>query len=393
MMIRSLRLDGFLSFAPGSKPLELRPLNVLIGPNGAGKSNVLEAIELLAATPYDLAAAVRAGGGSAEWLWKGEPEANEAEIEVVLDQGCTPTNRDLKYRMSFAPVAERMTLLDEAIEELAPMSGKDDVYFHYRFQRGHPVINLRSANGDPARRDLRREDLLPDQSVLSQRKDPEQYPEVTWLGRSFSSIQVFTEWTSGRRAPARRGQQTTLPEEQLLADSSNLALVINHIELSGEARVEALLKTFFPEFERLRVGIRAGTAELRWFESGFKASIPAARLSDGTLRFVALLAMLLSPSPPPLLCIDEPELGLHPDAVALLADVLVEASARTQLIITTHSASLVSALTAHGDSMVTCERLGGATVLNRVDPDKLASWLAEYTLGDLWQMGVLGGNP
>lgn len=79
--------------------------------------------------------------------------------------------------------------------------------------------------------------------------------------------------------------------------------------------------------------------------------------------------------------------------MALLADLLVEASARTQLIVTTHSASLVSALTAHGDSIVTCERLGGGTVLNRVDPEELASWLADYTLGDLWQMGMLGGNP
>ena len=126
MMIRSLRLDGFLSFAPGSEPFEMRPLNVLIGPNGAGKSNVIEALGLLAATPSDLARAVRNGGGSAEWLWKGEPEAAEATIEVVLDRGCTPTRRDLRYRLSFAPVAGQMKLQDEAVEELAPMEGGGD---------------------------------------------------------------------------------------------------------------------------------------------------------------------------------------------------------------------------------------------------------------------------
>ena len=393
MMIKQLRLDGFLSFAPGSEPCELRPLNVLIGPNGVGKSNVLEAFELLAATPNNLAAEVRAGGGSAEWLWKGQPEAREAEIEVVLDRGGTPTKRELRYRMNFAPVAGRMTLLDEAIEEVTPQPGRDDVYFYYRFQRGDPVLNLRSADGGLVRRRLQREDLLPDQSVLSQRKDPEQYPEITWLGRECSRIRTHTEWTFGRRSPVRVPQATDLPTDILLPDASNLALVLSEIEHAGDHSINDLLKRFFPLFERLSLRIWGGSTNIYLHETGAKAPIPAIRLSDGTLRFIALLAALHSPSPPSLLCIDEPELGLHPDAVALLADVLVEASTRMQLIVTTHSASLVSALTVHGDSILTCERLGGGTVLNRVDPDKLASWLADYTLGDLWQMGVLGGNP
>lgn len=392
MLIRSLRLDGFLSFAPGSGPFEMRPLNVLIGPNGSGKSNLIEAFELLAATPTNLAGAVRAGGGSAEWLWKGQPEAREAEIEVVLDRGRTPTGRDLKYRVAFAPVAGRLELLDEAIEELRPMRGKEDVYFYYRFQRGDPVINVRTADGHVGRR-LQREDLLPDQSVLSQRKDPEQYPEVTWVSRRFSEIQISTIWTFGRGMPARHAQRTDLPEDTLLPDSGNLALVLNHIDLAGETRVGTLLREFIPRFERLSIRIWGGTAQLYFFERGFKAPIPATRLSDGTLRFVALLALLLSPSPPPILCIDEPELGLHPDAVALMADMLVDASQRTQLVVTTHSDSLVSALTAHGDSIVTCEHQGAGTVLNRVDPDELADWLADYALGDLWRMGVMGANP
>lgn len=95
MLIRSLQLDGFLSFAPGSEPFELRPLNVLIGPNGSGKSNVLEALDLLSSTPHDLAKAVRTGGGSKEWLWKGKPEAQEAQIEVVLDRTSTPTRHEI----------------------------------------------------------------------------------------------------------------------------------------------------------------------------------------------------------------------------------------------------------------------------------------------------------
>ena len=94
----------------------------------------------------------------------------------------------------------------------------------------------------------------------------------------------------------------------------------------------------------------------------------------------------------PLLCIDEPELGLHPDAVSLLADLLVAASNRMQLIVTTHSDVLVSSLTEHANSVLVCDNLNG-TVLERVEPDKLSNWLDEYPLGDIWRIGQLGGNP
>ena len=101
----------------------------------------------------------------------------------------------------------------------------------------------------------------------------------------------------------------------------------------------------------------------------------------------------MSPSPPPLVCIEEPELGLHPDAVALLADLLVEASERMQLIVTTHSDALISELTNQPEAVVTCERPGDGTVLRRLDRESLRGWLDDYRLGDLWRMGQLGANP
>ena len=393
MRIRSLRLDGFLSFAPGSDPFELRSLNVLIGPNAAGKSNLIEALGLLAATPNDLAGAVRKGGGSREWLWKGIPAADSAEIDAVLER---KNGQDIRYRLSLGSVRTRLELLDEAIEETKRDPGRDDVDdvdFYYRFQRGHPVIKVKTVSGERTQRRLDRQDLLPDQSVLAQRRDPDQYPEVTEVGKTFSNILTFNEWTFGQHTPPRDPQRADLPGDKLLPDSSNLSLVLNQIEHSGETRVNALLKRFFPRFERLSIRVSGGTAHLYLFEDGFKVPIPATRLSDGTLRFVALLAALLSPSPPPLLCIEEPELGLHPDAVALLAEVLVEASHRMQLVVTTHSEALVSALTDQPDAIVACERPGASTVLRRLDPAKLESWLEDYRLGDLWDMGVLGANP
>ena len=393
--IRKLRLDGLLSFAPGSEAFELRDLNVLIGPNGSGKSNLIEALELLSATPRDFAATVRDGGGSAEWLWKGGEAVRPAEIEAVLESSA-PRDRPLRYRLTFTAVQDRLEVLDEAIEEVERDPGRPDaadVCFYYRFQHGHPVLNVRNHAGDMVERRLRREDLLPDQSVLAQRKDPEQYPDVTWTGRRLGAIHTFREWTFGRYVPLRQPQPADLPEDRLLPDSRNLALVLNQIEHTGEVRLNQLLRQFFPRFERMSTRISGGAVQFYLHESGFRAPIPATRLSDGTIRFIAILATLLSPSPPPLVCIEEPELGLHPDAVALLADLLVDASGRTQLVVTTHSDALVSALTNQPDAIVACERPGAGTVLRRLDPERLATWLEDYRLGDLWRMGELGANP
>ena len=139
--------------------------------------------------------------------------------------------------------------------------------------------------------------------------------------------------------------------------------------------------------------ISGATVQFYLHESNYGTPIPATRLSDGTIRFLALLATLLTPDPPRVVCIEEPELGLHPDAVAMLADLLVEASDRMQLVVTTHSDALVSALTNQPDAIVACERPGAGTELRRLDPEKLASWLEDYRLGDLWRMGELGANP
>ena len=101
----------------------------------------------------------------------------------------------------------------------------------------------------------------------------------------------------------------------------------------------------------------------------------------------------VGPNPPPLLCIEEPEIGLHPDALAIVGKLLVEASAKMQLVVTTHSDALVSALTTDVEAVVTCEKRGAGTVLRRLDAAHLGEWLDRYQLGDLWRMGELGANP
>ena len=388
--IQRLRMGGVLSFPPDMDFFELQPLNVLIGPNASGKSNFIEVLELLRATPTDFAAAIRDGGGAEEWVWKGDYQPPKIEVETPL---FPMINQPLRYRLSFHTIGPRVNIIDEAVEEATPQGVEP--YFYYMFQQGHPVINIRvrTPGEQTEERELRWDERSLDQSVLSQRKDPDLYPELYWLGWWFQSIQTFREWTFGRYGALRQPQRADLPEHWLLPDSSNLVLVLNQIEHKSGPIFNQYLQRFFPRFERMSTSISGGTVQFYLHESGFRTPIPATRLSDGTIRFIALLATLLTPEPPPLVCIEEPELGLHPDAVALLADLLVEASQRMQLVITTHSDALVSALTNQPAAIVACERPGAGTVLRRLDPEKLAHWLDDYLLGDLWRMGELGANP
>lgn len=392
--LKSLRLDGLLSFPPGSAPVALTPLNVLIGPNGSGKSNLLEAIELLHATPTAFAAAIRDGGGVREWLWKGEGADGSASIEALVQ--ATHPIPDLRYRLSFTASGMRTEVTDEAIEDIEKRRATAaDVFFYYRFQQGRPAINVREVGAGERRteRHLERQSLVPDESVLSQRKDPDLYPELTWIGQQFARIQTFREWSFGRYVSLRQPQPADLPVDALLPDSRNLGLILNQLEHSDAGpEFNRLLTRFLPRYQRLSTLIQGGTVQFYLHEQGLKAPVPATRLSDGTIRFMAMLALLLSPTPPPFICMEEPELGLHPDALAVLANLLVEASGRTQLLVTTHSDALVSALTEQADSVLVCEHRGG-TLLHRVESDKLQYWLDRYRLGEIWRIGELGGNP
>ncbi|MGH4017808.1 MAG: AAA family ATPase [Pseudonocardiaceae bacterium] len=128
---------------------------------------------------------------------------------------------------------------------------------------------------------------------------------------------------------------------------------------------------------------------LRWRQDD--TVFPADALSDGTLRFLCLSTLLLQPDPPALIVLDEPELGLHPAALRQLADLLHAASKRTQVVIATQSVTLVDQFSL--DDLIVVERQDGTSALQRPDRAALEDWLTEYSLGDLWQKSVLGGQP
>jgi predicted ATPase len=397
-LLNNLQLKGFLSFSPESEPVELTNLNVLIGPNGVGKSNFIEAVELLHATPADFSGAIRIGGTPGDWTWHGGKEAKAARIEAML----SPANSapELRYAIEFTDSAGRLEIEDEVLEETKKTDKRaKDVRFYYRFQRGHPAINItetvanQATNRPYKQRKLKREDIDPQQSILSQRKDPDLYPEVTATAKRFGAIQVFREWGFGRSAALRAAQPSNLPTDVLLPQLVNLGLVLNDLEHRDEwTRFNDLMQKFLPRFRRLSTKVSAGSVQVYLHEEGLSVPVPATRLSDGTLRFLALLAILLNPGSATLICIEEPELGLHPDAMPLLAELLTEAAEKTQLIVTTHSDVLVSALTEQAESVLVCDYLENGTTLQRLESEKLAFWLEKYRLGEIWRLGKIGGN-
>ncbi|MEZ4651786.1 MAG: AAA family ATPase [Candidatus Eisenbacteria bacterium] len=150
-----------------------------------------------------------------------------------------------------------------------------------------------------------------------------------------------------------------------------------------------LVRELAPSVDDFEVVPEGGTLNLYLTEGS--VSYPARRLSDGTLRYLCLLAILVDPAPSPLTVIEEPELGLHPDIQVRLGALLREASSRTQLLVTTHSDILVDALTDDAEAIVICEKREGGTSLRRLDKEQLRPWLEKYRLGELWISGELGG--
>ncbi|MBK7199033.1 AAA family ATPase [Candidatus Amarolinea dominans] len=387
MLIKELKVSGLLSFGPKGMTLPLGNLNVLIGPNGSGKSNLLEVLALLKAAPTNLPAPVREMGGVREWLWKPASVVPEATIEAIVEY--VGARQPLRHGLVMADHGGRFEVVDEWIENERPKPGYTNPYVFYRFQRGNPVLGEPQAQA--MERQLQRENVKPEQSVLSQIRDPERYPALGWLQERYEQIRLFRSWTFGPTASLRREQSTHGRSDFLVDGGENLALVLSKIRSRIKPDLIEALRELYEGIEDVNFQIDGGNVLLFLEERGGR-EIPATRLSDGTLRYLCLLAILLHPDPPPLIAIEEPELGLHPDIIPQLAKLLVAASERTQLVVTTHSDVLVDALTSQPESVIVCEKVDGESQFRRLDADQLKEWLEKYTLGQLWSMGEIGGN-
>jgi predicted ATPase len=416
-LLRKIKPSNLLSFGPDTPALELETLNVFIGPNGAGKSNLIEALALMRATPVppqttsnaDVRGVVRRGGGANEWIWKGA-KGQAAEVELVVNN--PKGKQPLRHVFAFDGDAQGFRLRDERVENEVPYPYQTEVYFYYRFQGGHPVINTvvqdeeeeavtppgghakQPVVGAVPRRErkLTQETVNLELSILAQRRDPELYPEITYLADTYEKWRIYREWGFGRNTVFREPQKADMRNDRLEEDFSNLGLFLSRLRKTPKAKKAILagLSDLYEGLTDFEPVVEGGSVQVFFTEGDFP--IPATRLSDGTLRYLCLLAILCDPDPPPLICIEEPELGLHPDILPKLADRLVAASKQTQLIVTTHSDILVDAMTECPEAVVVCEKHDGQTEMRRQKKEELTAWLDKYRLGQLWTKGQLGGN-
>jgi predicted ATPase len=390
MFLQRLALNNVLSFKDSN--VELRQLNVLIGPNAVGKSNLIEAISLLQATPTSLASEILRGGGVRQWLWLRDRVASpigSVECDVRLTSG--RQLGQLAYRLEFSEDANGFVIVGEhlAKDHLEP-SPPTDVYFSRSFNNaefGPKTLELTRAKAQTMT-------ISPTESVLSQFKNPVDPTPITNLGNHFDRIKIFREFRTGVGSPARQGIATTVPKDFLSEGGDNLALALHELDFQGaHNRIKDYIRRFCDRFEDVKIRVGAGLAQAFLRETGLAESLSAIRMSDGTLKFLCLLAALFNPTPPPLMCIEEPELGMHPDALQLIAEALVEASQSVQLIITTHSEALVDALSEYPESVLVCERdFENSTQCKRLSAKELHGWLERYTLGQLWRKGEIGGG-
>lgn len=374
MSIERLTLTNILSFGPGGCTVQLGPLNVLIGPNGSGKSNLVDVIGLLQALPADLVVPLREGGGAQEWGWKG---ATQGKAQMAVDVRVSDWLGTWTHELAVSPYAPRPAVTGERIS--IELEGAPKVLFDKAEEK----------HSDGAEAIARRKNGAA--SALAYRRDID---DLSWLAGEYDAIRIYRDLPTGRNSAVRLPQRADHPDDFLMPGGENLALILSSLQRHPKVwdALQDAMRRFHPSFHEVKTVVQGGTIQIFIREKGLSTLVSAARLSDGTLKYLALLCVLLHPRPPSTVCIEEPELGLHPDLIGDLAKHLVDASTRTQLIVTTHSDHLINALSDRPEAVLVTSRDEQGTHFERLDAEKLKWWLERYSLGELWLKGEIGGT-
>jgi predicted ATPase len=387
MFIKSIHLKNILSFGENTPLLELQDLNILIGANGSGKSNLIDVIEVFQNAPKDIFEPINSTGGVKQWVWKKDEIKLQKEasfsLKFQLDNSyegrCHLTGWN--YFVSFLNT-------DAHIErEIVFNSEKKFTVYDSSYGKGHDI------KGHPVKyfdgRDAEQPLIVDfDKSFFSQGS----YLVYNRLIYMIDNIKIYRDWSFGRKTHFRKKQETSASKEFLRTDFKNLNLALLDVcsQPVSKKKVVAALNKINENYDDIILKpLDSDSIELNLFEG--EKSIPATRLSDGTLRYLCLLAILCHPNPPPLICIEEPELGFHPDLLPTIADLLKDASTRTQLIITTHSDILIDCFSDTPEAVIVFDKIEGATTMTRLSKEKLKVWLNKYSLGKLWMEGHIGG--
>lgn len=353
--ISRLVLRGYKSIAECD--LELGRINVLIGANGAGKSNFIGFFRLISRLlDRQLQTAAGLAGGPDALLHFGRKKTEELHAELYF---CNNS-----YRFTLRPTQDnRMLFVHEALW----WNSREE----WRTAGGHSESFAESHKGKPV------------------------YQHVVPAMRSWRPYH-FHDTSSSALV---KQIHSINDNEYLRDDARNLAAFLLRLrDHHGEhyqriVKAVRLVAPFFGDFHLRPTVDNKEKIQLEWTEQGQDEPFTASALSDGTLRFICLAAVLLQPREfmPAALLIDEPELGLHPFAVSALAGLMKSAAQEHQLILSTQSVELVNEFDA--EDLVVVDKRGGASTFKRPDAEALSEWLAEYSLGDLWKKNLLGGRP
>jgi len=407
--LKSIRPVNLLSFGPNTEEIELRPLNILIGPNGSGKSNFIEIIGLLSSLPNrEPWSSVLKTSGAPEWIWKGKDKGNKLSSLAV-----TTTSEKTDIGQAFSGYVGEKSLFYSlqlrendgtfvvAKEHFREIDDDEDgvVAALGAFERDGSTGLIHTA-GWPEDSPEPVGNLSLGRSALSMLGNMANInmhqPRLREFADSIEKIAVYNDWVFGNESKIRNLQSSGLDSNRLAGDSINLAQVLKAMRDRGDQTVFEnlieLMRKFYEPVKDVDTELIGNYLRIMIKEDGLSSRTPASRLSDGTLRWLMLLIILLNPTPAPVTCIDEPELGLHPDIIPTLADLLRDASTRTQLILTTHSTALVDAFSDEPEAVCVCEKVEGSTVIKRLDKERLNVWLKDYSLGHLWASGEIGGN-
>jgi predicted ATPase len=356
--LQSVVVEGFTSIR--SAELALNDVNVLVGANGAGKSNLIRALGMLGRImDGELGLYVGLSGGASALLNAEPTEPRRVRLQVESDAG--------GYSAELIPAAGDTLIFSS--ESFLPQ-GWDNAE---SLGRGHK------------------------ESILAELAAPGTLygAEAGALVETLQGCRVFHFHDTSRDAPVKQ-QGYAADNRSLHPNAGNLAAVMLRMRDGDPGRYRRVVHTvrqvapFFRDFV-LEPELAPDRVRLRWRQEGSDTVLPADALSDGTLRFICLSALLGQPEVPGLIVLDEPELGLHPFAIVQLAGMLRAASRESQVLLATQSVTLMNQFEL--DDLVIVERRGGASVFDRPDPGRLSEWLAEYSLGELWEKNLLGGRP
>jgi predicted ATPase len=350
-MLSRLILKGFKSIC--ALDLPLLQFNVLIGANGAGKSNLIAFFKMLyALTQRELQLYIARQGGADSFLHYGRKETFVLSANLYFDSNY--------YGFDLEPTVDNKFIF---VKEFL------------QFQEDAP-INLGSSQTE---------------SLIATYPDDDNNFVFT-----LADCAVYHFHDTSDTANVKRLQAIN-DNVKLRHDAGNLAAFLYKLKKTSPKHYELIKKTirqvapFFGDFHLRLYPENSHKIQLEWMEKGSDYPFIANDLSDGTLRFICLATLLLQPEMPRVILIDEPELGLHPYAISVLAGLFRVASQRCQLIVSTQSLNLLDEFEAR--DVIVVNRENGQSVFRRLEEEKLKSWLEEYSLGELWEKNVIGGKP